>query len=78
MFVMAIAAPRGFGNQALLAVMHVEAHAVEGMAKDLLGFHMEPLRGKGGVNGWLVSIPHAEGKQFEVIGNIFENPDLLR
>jgi len=45
------------------------------------GYWMKPLPGKGGVDAALVSIPGAYEptcrKLFEVIGNRFENPELL-
>lgn len=49
---------------------------------DSTGFHMKPLEGQSGMDGWLVSLPGAYGngkrnKLFEIIGNIYETPELL-
>lgn len=44
------------------------------------GFYMRCIRGTNKFpcsSGWLVTIPHREGSCFEVIGNIYDNPELL-
>lgn len=50
---------------------------------DSTGFYMSPLPGQSGIRAWLVSVPGAFGDGthnglFEVIGNIYENPELVK
>lgn len=42
------------------------------------GFFLNGIKGTNKyacMSGWLVSIPHGDGKTFEVIGNIHDNPE---
>lgn len=45
------------------------------------GFYMRGIMGTNKYacsTDWLVSIPHGDGSCFEVVGNIYDNPELLK